>query len=351
MVLPASAADVTMNVSDMSVFMQREYLVDGLPHYDSYGFIDGIENVNGINVHWYTAEDPSYYAKGGKKLTNVVDTTGFTAGHEYEMVFYTGSNYCLPPAGISYYLRIRIGGNLVYDELLTPTNKIAKTSFHFTMPDVVSADTRVNIEMEVPEQFAIGSTGSFVGKVKYYVSEDIIFTDLTENPSWLGKILQKFSDLGDSIRNLGSTIGGFFDDLKLKIQTTFQAAVDEIKSWFIPSDGYFDRKKTELETFAVDHFGAMYQAPDVMVDLIKKFTTMSPKQPSITLPAIQFDFQGTRYVLSDAVTYSFSWVNDKGHMLYYFYQFYRGFVTVILFVGFANYCIKKYNEVFGGGSE
>lgn len=139
--------------------------------------------------------------------------------------------------------------------------------------------------------------------------------------------------------------------MKLKIENAFQAAVDEIKSWFIPSEGYFDEKKVELETFAVEHFGAMYQAPDVMVDLIKKFTTMSPKQPSITLPAIQFDFQGTRYVLSDAVTYSFSWVNDKGHMLYYFYQFYRGFVTVILFVGFANYCIKKYNEVFGGGSE
>lgn len=168
-------------------------------------------------------------------------------------------------------------------------------------------------------------------------------------------LVYNLSQFKDGVKSwftsLGDRISGFFEDLKLKIETKIQAAVDEIKSWFIPSDGYFDRKKEELETFAVEHFGAMYQAPDIMVDLIKKFTTMSPKQPSITLPAIQFDFQGTRYVLSESVTYSFSWVNDKGHMLYYFYQFYRGFVTVILFVGFANYCIKKYNEVFGGGSE
>lgn len=331
-----------MNVSDMSVFMQRVYSVDGSTRYDSYGFIDGIENVNGVNVHWYSATDPSYYAKGGKKLTNVVDTTGFTAGHEYEMVFYTGSNYSMPPAGISYHLRIRIGGNLVYDELILPTNKIAKTSFHFTMPDVVSTDTRVNIEMEVPEQFAIGSTGSFVGKVKYYVSEDIIFTDLTENPSWLGKILQRFSDLGDSIRNLGTTIGsfftnlgesiggffsdlwanikqkfddlkqwfndlgdrisGFFDDLKLKIETKIQESVDEIKSWFIPSDGYFDSYMEKTKMWAAERFGFLYTAADLMSSMVTDLQGLLRDDYLFVLPAAKFTLDGTTYTLWEAYT-------------------------------------------------
>lgn len=342
-----------MNVSDMSVFMQREYLVDGLPHHDSYGFVDGIENVNGVNVHWYSATDPSYYASGGKKLTNVVDTTGFTAGHEYEMVFYTGSNYSMPPAGISYHLRIRIDGNLVYDELILPTDKIAKTSFHFTMPDVVSTETRVNIEMEVPEKFAIGSTGSFVGKVKYYVSEDIIFTDLTENPSWLGKILQRFSDLGDSIRNLGTTIGnfftnlgesiggffkdlwtnikqkfddlkqwfnelgdrisGFFDDLKLKIETTFRNAIDEIKSWFIPSDGFLEKYNDKWLNWCDEHFGVLVQFPEILVDLIHRLNdVMSPNSYVFAFPEISVPIAGRTYVFVEEQTVDMSfWLNGQ----------------------------------------
>lgn len=164
--------------------------------------------------------------------------------------------------------------------------------------------------------------------------------------------LKEFSDnITSKIEDIKNSISNKIDEIKNSITKKIEDIKEEIKSWFIPSDGYFESKKTELENFCTEHFGALYQVPDLMIEFIKKFTTMSPKQPSITLPAIQFDFQGKRYVLSESITYSFSWVNDKSHMLYYFYQFYRGFVSCVLFFGFANYCLKKYNEVFGGKSE
>lgn len=246
------AEDVTMNASDMSVLMGRQVTTSDGTSTDYYSFTDGIEDVNGVDVHWYSANDSAYYASGAKKLMQAFDYAGFTAGHEYEMKFYTGSNYSSgAPNGISYYLRIRIDGNLVYEEYVYP-NKIYETSMHFTMPDVVSSDTRVNIEMEIPEKYAIGSSDPFVGKVKYYVSEEIKFTDLTENPSWLGKILQKFSDLGDSIRNLGTTIGRFFTDLGERIGGFFSDLLANIKQKFDDLKTWIDGLGENIKQWFID---------------------------------------------------------------------------------------------------
>lgn len=348
----------------MGATMSREVTEGSSTATYNYQFTDGTATRGGILMHWYTANDPAFYASGGTKLTTVYGYNGLSAGHEYEMTFHTSINY-----NGRYTIKVFIDSNKLFEsEFSGDSNK--KINVKFTAPEAITDSTRIMIQYSVGSGYSYGASGQ---NVRYFISENLSFSDLTDNPSWLGKIVQKFSDLGDSIggfieglkqsisdwfeeqkqkiQDFSDSVGQWFDDLKLKIENTFQAAVDEIKSWFIPSDGYFDRKKEELETFAVEHFGAMYQAPDVIVDLIKKFTTMSPKEPAITFPAIQFDFNGTRYTLSESVRYTFSWVNDNGQAVYYFYHFYRGFVTVILFVGFANYCIKKYNEVFGGGSE
>lgn len=158
-------------------------------------------------------------------------------------------------------------------------------------------------------------------------------------------IVNALTNVKNAIVNAIDGIEQWFIDLKDNI-------VDGLKSLFIPRDGYFAEKKTQLETFATEHFGALYQGPDVMIDLIRKLLTVDPSaNPGITMPAIEFDFQGQHYTLTEAIHYSFSWVNDSSHPLYYFYHIYRGFVTVILFVGFGNYLVKKYRDVFEGGGD
>ena len=368
MVLPASAEDVSFSVSSMSSDMFTSTNTGSGMVLKDYEYTDGTETYNGQLIHWFKAVDPAFYNKDSYKLLVNTQSVSLAPGHDYEMNFFTGLSW----RG-EYTVTIRILGHgdvFTHDYRCTETSYTNVTRVRFTAPESLSESSRFIIEISVPEKYQYGSAGE---NARFMISENFVLQDRTDNPSWLYKILKKFDDIGNwfdnlgrsissGLTNLGNKIGGFFtdlkdsikqkfDDLKLKIETALQSAVDEIKSWFIPSDGYFDRKKEELETFAVDHFGAMYQAPDVMVNLIKKFATMSPKEPAITFPAIQFDFDGTRYTLSESVRYTFSWVNDNGQALYYFYHFYRGFVTVILFIGFANYCIKKYNEVFGGGSE
>lgn len=377
-VIPASAENTQLTVSDMTSYMEREESSGNETSIVRYPSTDGTETINGVLCHWFSASDPSYYELGAQKLTTIYTFTDFSASHDYEVTFYTKMS---APHNVS----VWIGTEKVYDNDFSGGNLFSKSNVKFTTPSAITDSLRVKIQITVKDGYDYGSQGQ---TVRYYISENLNFVDLTENPSWLQKILNKFSELGDTIGGffdgLGERIGGFFSSLSESIGQWFaeqaqkiQDFKDGVKQWFqdlgdriqqffvdlyndiveglkklfIPSDGYFDSKKNELETFAVEHFGAMYQAPDAMVDMIRKFTTMSPKQPSITLPAIQFDFQGTRYVLSESVTYLFSWVNDKSNMLYYFYQFYRGFVTVILFLGFASYCVKKYNEVFGGSSE
>lgn len=374
------ADDEQLEVSQMGVTMQRQVVEGSSTVTYNYAYTDGTLTRNGILLHWFSAKDPSYYANGGKKLTTVYDYGNLSAGHEYEMTFYTGISFAC-----NYNLRVFVGSEKVFDNDFAYTSGISKNNVKFTTPSAITNGTRIQIVMTVPEQYNYGANGE---TVRYYFSQNLDFTDLTDNPKWLTKIKQWFLDLGEKVggffTSLGDRISGFFTNLtnsisqwfaeqKKQIQDFFNGVkqwfkelgdriqqffvdlyndiVEGLKSLFIPADGYFDSKKTELETFSTEHFGAMYQAPSVMANLIKKFLTISPEQPSITMPAIQFDFDGKRYVLSESITYSFAWVNDSSHMLYYFYKFYRGFVIVLLFVWFGNFCINKYNEVFGGRKE
>jgi hypothetical protein len=60
---------------------------------------------------------------------------------------------------------------------------------------------------------------------------------------------------------------------------------------------------------------------------------------------------GKTYTFSQEQTLSFSFVNDSSNMVYYLYQFYRGFATLILFISFGNYCKNKYLEIFADRGE
>ncbi|HIU35726.1 MAG TPA: hypothetical protein IAC53_03860, partial [Candidatus Fimenecus excrementigallinarum] len=313
-------------------------------------------------------DDRSFWNSGGVKVVQSVFLDNLAAGHEYELEFSAGRNF-----NAIYDICVKVAGKTVYESTVS-SQGADFYSVSFTAPDGVTDSTSVDITLEIPSQYNIGGEGSSFQSAAFLFSKTIEFTDRTDEPGWLGKILGKFTDLGDTIgsffTSIGDRISGFFSSLWENIKQSFtdlkqwfvdlgnriqgffielyNDIVEGLKKLFIPADGYFDSKKEELETFCVEHFGAMYQVPDMVIDIIEKFTMISPGEPSITVPAIEFDFQGKHYQLTDDISYSFSWVNDSSNALYYFYKFYRGFVTIILFLAFANYCIKKYNEVFAG---
>lgn len=384
-VLTASAND-DIPADDFNISLKREVTQGSTTA--TYNFDYTVSSFNS-NLNIYRPVDFSnFWASGGSKIFLAFNTPNLIAGHEYQLTFTIGLNF-----NANYTVKVLNGSQNVFEDSFRG-DKPNEISVSFTAPDYVSPTHQVSIILTLPQQYSFGTATT-----GFMFSKYIGWNDNTDNPGWLGKILQNFTRLGDRISgffsnltssissfftSLGDRISGFFTDLKTNIGNWFSKQAQKIqdfyngvKQWFkqlgdriqgffvdlyndiveglkrlfIPADGYFESKKTELETFANEHFGAMYQAPSVMADLIKKFLTISPKQPSITMPAIQFDFDGKRYVLSESVTYSFAWVNDSSHMLYYFYRFYRGFVIVLLFVWFGNFCIKKYNEVFGGRQE
>lgn len=369
-----------LNAGDFSVLLGRETPNStGGVTTDYYTFTTSSFSSNGINCNFYQPQNyADFWAKGAVKIMSAFDAPKMIAGHEYQLTFATGVNFNAKTV-----IKVFLGSQKIYENSVSGTGA-KEVSVNLTAPEVVTNSEQVRIECSVSGDYGYGSAGQEAG---FLLSKEIGWNDNTDNPGWLGKILQKFTDLGDRISgffsNLAESIGSFFSSLGDRISGFFtdlwnniKAKFDDLKQWFqdlgdriqgffvdlyndivdglkklfIPSDGYFESKKTELETFCTEHFGALYQAPTILVDFIRKFTTISPQEPAITLPAIEFNFQGKHYQLTEAYTYSFSWVNDSSHMLYYLYRFFRGFVTVVLFISFANYCKNKYYDVFKGGS-
>lgn len=369
-----------LNADDFSVLLgrQTDNSAGGVTT-DYYTFTKTTLVSNGISCNYYKPNDyANFWLKGAVKIMSAFESPPLVAGHEYQLTFATGVNFVADTL-----IEVFVNSQKLYSETISGFGA-KEISISFTAPDFATSDTSIRIECSIDERYGFGSAGQDAG---FLLSKEIGFNDNTDNPGWLGKILQKFMDLGDRISgffsNLAESIGSFFSSLGDRISGFFtdlwnniKAKFDDLKQWFqdlgdriqgffvdlyndivdglkklfIPSDGYFESKKTELETFCTEHFGALYQAPTVLVDFIRKFTTISPQEPAITLPAIEFNFQGKHYQLTEAYTYSFSWVNDSSHMLYYLYRFFRGFVTVVLFISFANYCKNKYYDVFKGGS-
>lgn len=369
-----------LNADDFSVLLgrQTDNSAGGVTT-DYYTFTKTTLVSNGISCNYYKPNDyVSFWPQGAVKIMSAFESPPLVAGHEYQLSFATGVNF-----NANTLIEVFLNSTKIYSETISGTGA-KEISINFTAPDFATNDTSIRIECSIGDRYGYGSAGQDAG---FLLSKEIGFNDNTDNPGWLGKILQKFTDLGDRISgffsslaesigsffsSLGDRISGFFTDLWNNIKAKFDDLkqwfqdlgdriqgffvdlyndiIDGLKKLFIPSDGYFESKKTELETFCTEHFGALYQAPTVLVDFIRKFTTISPQEPAITLPAIEFNFKGKHYQLTEAYTYSFSWVNDSSNMLYYLYKFYRGFITVVLFISFANYCKNKYYDVFKGGS-
>lgn len=211
----------------------------------------------------------------------------------------------------------------------------------------------------------------------FYISEYITLTDLDDDSGWFQKIINAITSIPEKIKsfftNLGSTIGSFFTDLWDKLRTQFENIgkwfkelgdkigqyfenlyndiIEGIKRLFIPEDGFFEQKKTELETFLSEHFGILWTAPDIIISTIRQLLTISPQEPTITMPAIQFEWEGKIITLTEPMTVHFNDYIGSGTPLHTLYQFYRTFVTIFLIFLFLQYCVNKYHYIFGKDGE
>ena len=374
-----AAANSSMTVTDYSSTMVVEDSTYNGTHYNK------IYNTNS-----------DYYKAGYTK--NVITSNSFTvkANHSYSVDFKS-----MMDSAVKYSLRCYIyvydgNGNatdtiILYDFTSNGGYGVNNHSFDFNLSNSqlpAGYSLKFGITQTVAQQYSYNW--------KWFIT-DISYTDNDDNTGLLNTIITAIGVVWNSIKdtaadirtgfsNLGNTIANKFSELGTKISNSFDnlnqwlisvkdsivgklAEVkdginnklqelkdklaqqiaqikEDIRSLFVPSDDYFGNKRGELDTFFNEHFGALYQGPTILVNLIKKLVTITPKEPGITLPAIEFMWQGKKVTLTEPIHYSFSWVNDSEHPLHFAYTFYRGFVTVAMFVAFVTYLKHKYSYIF-----
>ena len=190
-----------------------------------YSIADYASNLNFYSI---SPNDKKYWASGGVKIFQSYKIDNFVAGHEYEMQFSAGVNF-----NAKYTAFVLFNGERIYESEFSGAGGKA-ISFSFVAPDVVTPYTSVMFVMEIGEPYNFGSSSS--QNACWLLGKTVEYTDRTEEPGWLGKILQRFTDLGNTIgsffTNLGNKIGGFFTDLKDSLVQKFVDLGNSIGEFF-----------------------------------------------------------------------------------------------------------------------
>lgn len=187
----------------------------------------------------------------------------------------------------------------------------------------------VSIDVVMPDD--IGTPVGFISaniidknSFVFYIN-DFTITDITSE------------DLDNSLGKLGDRIKGFFDNL-----------VESIKGFFIPKDGFFDDVKSRFDKLLSEHLGFLYEAPSMVGSIFGVVKDWSPpEQPTITLPAFNFDIGNDHIHLWDEQVYTFDFLSNQPWST--LYAFYKTFIFVLLSVAMINLAIKKYHSIVGGG--
>lgn len=144
-------------------------------------------------------------------------------------------------------------------------------------------------------------------------------------------------DLDNSLGKLGDRIKGFFDNL-----------VESIKGFFIPKAGFFDDIKERFDKLLSEHLGFLYEAPSMVGSIFGVIKDWNPpEQPTITLPAFDFNIGDDHIHLWDEQVYTFDFLSNQPWST--LYAFYKTSVFVLLSVAMINLAIKKYHSIVGGG--
>lgn len=337
-----------------------------------------------FNASNYGYECYGYYLPateaGSFKSVTAYSIENFVGGHEYNIKFKFRTGY---HNNLYFTLQLAFydgNGNQISYQTLYSNNPSENNTWYDVDLNFKADTSSISSGYQTRLEFVFNQ--SFSQANWYYLTDPIYLNDNDDESGllhsiieWLRTIRDKLIDVGSSITtgfsSLGTRIGNFFADLKQgfidkleSVKTAITNAIDGIEQWFIdlkdnivdglkslfiPRDGYFSEKKTQLENFFQQHFGALYQGPAVLIELLRKLLGLHPVTPQITFPSIKMWWQGEVVQLTDDLVYSWEWIKESSSPLHYIWVVYRGFVTVLLFVMFVNYLKKKYERVFGGG--
>ena len=243
-----------------------------------------------------------------------------SATRKYKFTYYyrcssaVGSSFSLAGSVKIYYKDSSTGSELDVLELTKFTNADIQRSNTLTMPDNFGDAGRI--------YFVFKNTSNSSVSIRI---DNFIVNDMTT------------ADLDSSLGKLGDRIKGFFEDL-----------ANTIKGFFIPQDGFFDTVKQKFDTLLSEHLGFLYEAPSMVGSIFGVIKDWNPpEQPTITLPAFNFDIGNDHIYLWDEQVYTFDFLSNQPWST--LYAFYKTFIFVLLSVAMINLAIKKYHSIVGGG--
>lgn len=176
---------------------------------------------NGIECNYYKPVNYSgFWPQGATKIISAFQSPSLIAGHEYQLSFATGVNF-----NANTKIEVYLNSTLIYSDSIKGTGA-KKISINFKAPDFATSDTSIRIECSIGEAYSYGSAGQNAG---FLLSKNIGFNDNTDNPGWLGKILEKFTALGDRIGSFFTNLSDNISDLKDNLTEKF----NNLKQWFI----------------------------------------------------------------------------------------------------------------------
>lgn len=215
------SADDDIPASDFDITLKRQ-VTEGSTT-STYNFDYTVSSYNAELNIYRPVDYSNFWASGGSKIFVAFNTPNLIAGHEYQLTFTIGVSF-----NANYTVKVLNGSQNVFEDTFRGARN--EISVSFTAPDYVSPSHQVSIILTLPQQYGYGtaSTG-------FYFSKSIGFNDNTDNPGWLGKILQNFTHLGDRI-------SGFFSNLTASMSSFFSSLGDRIS-------GFFDTVNAKINDF------------------------------------------------------------------------------------------------------
>lgn len=243
-----------------------------------------------------------------------------SATRKYKFSYYyscsspVGSSFSLAGSAKIYYKDSSTGASLSILNLSKLTNNDIERSVTLTMADDYGDSGRIYFE------FKNSSNSSVSFRVDRFTVNDMTTADLDSS---LGK--------------LGDRIQGFFENL-----------IESIKGFFIPQDGFFETVNQNFKSLLSEHLGFLYEAPEMVGTIFNVVKDWNPpEEPTITLPAFDFDIGDEHIHLWDEQIYTFDFLSNQPWST--LYVFYKTFIFVLLSVAIINLAIKKYHSIIGGG--